>query len=117
MGFFGNVGMQQSLDSEHNYIKFAAPTAAASVTLKSYETTIKVTTPASGVGVLVLPAEEEAAGRLFSFEVLNTGGGEVNVTLDDATTDAIGDNFSADGDFAVLYCDGTKYQLLAETTT
>lgn len=76
-----------------------------------------VTTPASGVGTLKMPPAELTRGRTFTFETLNTGGGEVEIA-DAAGSDIVGDNLSAGSDdYAVLYSTGKRYIVLKEVTT
>lgn len=94
-----------------------APAASATENVGAQYTRVRVTTPASGTGVVNLPAPSLVPGRWISLEAVNTGGGEVKVTNGDGTTDAVGDNLSAVSDYALMYSTGYQWVAVKEVTT
>ena len=95
----------------------ASPTEALAVTVLPNQQVIRVTTPASSIGNLVMPSVEEAAGRMYAVRCVSDGTGDVHIIEPQGSSDIVGDDISAAGDYVVMYCDGYNYYVLAEVTT
>lgn len=89
----------------------------ATGTLAVYQTRVKVTAGAADL-VLTLPNVTEARGRIYTIELVATGGGGVTVQDQDETTDPYTSTkiTGADG-YCVVYSDGTRWYELAHSAT
>lgn len=115
MATSGFVHFWDSYINPDGPVVYLAPAASETIELNAEDQIVRVTTPASGAGVLKLPSRAEAAGRMYSFTIHSDGGGEVQV-VDDTGTDLVSDNLGAAGDYMLYYCDGFMYYVVKENT-
>ena len=97
-------------------VRHVSPTASAGVTLDATDQVIRVTTPASSVGIITMSPTPMCGGKFYSFYVDSDGGGEVQIVSANAV-DLVGDNLGAAADKVLLYCDGMSWFLLFDTTS
>lgn len=103
--------------STYDYEKVLNPANGETQELSAPYVLGKVVTPASGTGKVKVPAASLCPMMFLAFQVVNTGGGEVQLVDADGSTDLLGDNFSAVDDYAVIFSNGSQWIKIAEVTT
>lgn len=97
-------------------VKVLSPSGGGTTQIDTETGFVYVNAPGA-TSYLALPDPAERLGEVITVRALDNGVGEVGVYQFDGSTDAIGDNLSTTGDFAVFFSDGGTWLCIAELTT